>query len=117
MTRQQRRYEERKQEKEKQRKPIEELVFNRYKGFIPSKGDFWNVRIDGKLHPKWREKHRSVIADVNINDIEKMIKEDGTLEPWPRYTNDTDVLLYSETIATIVTPTSELKKKYETVTK
>jgi len=26
-------------------------------------------------------------------------------------------LLYSETIATIVTPTSELKKKYETVTK
>ena len=46
-----------------------------------------------------------------------MIKEDGTLEPWPRYTNDTDVLLYSETIATIVTPTSELKKKYETVTK
>ena len=46
-----------------------------------------------------------------------MIKEDGTLEPRPRYTNDTDVLLYSETIATIVTPTSELKKKYETVTK
>ena len=46
-----------------------------------------------------------------------MNKEDGTLEPWPRYTNDTDVLLYSETIATIVTPTSELKKKYETVTK
>ena len=45
------------------------------------------------------------------------IKEDGTLEPWPRYTTDTDVLLYSETIATIVTPTSELKKKYETVTK
>ena len=46
-----------------------------------------------------------------------LIKEDGTLEPWPRYTTDTDVLLYSETIATIVTPTSELKKKYETVTK
>ena len=46
-----------------------------------------------------------------------MIKEDGTLEPWPRYTTDTDVLLYSETIATIATPTSELKKKYETVTK
>ena len=45
------------------------------------------------------------------------IKEDGTLEPWPRYTTDTDVLLYSETIATIVTPTAELKKKYETVTK
>ena len=45
------------------------------------------------------------------------INEDGTLEPWPRYTTDTDVLLYSETIATIVTPTSELKKKYETVTK
>ena len=30
---------------------------------------------------------------------------------------DTDVLLYSETIATIVTPTSELKKKYETLLK
>ena len=45
------------------------------------------------------------------------IKEDGTLEPWPRYTTDTDVLLYSETIATIVTPTEEIKKKYETVTK
>ena len=46
-----------------------------------------------------------------------LIKDDGTLEPWPRYTNDTDILLYSETIATIVTPTAELKKKYETVTK
>ena len=46
-----------------------------------------------------------------------LITKDGTLEPWPRYTTDTDVLLYSETIATIVTPKSELKKKYETVTK
>ena len=46
-----------------------------------------------------------------------LIKEDGTLEPWPRYTVDTDILLYSETIATIVTPTAELKKKYELVTK
>ena len=46
-----------------------------------------------------------------------LVKEDGTLEPWPRYTTDTDVLLYSETIATIVSPTSELLKKYETVTK
>ena len=46
-----------------------------------------------------------------------LIKDDGTLEPWPRYTTDTDILLYSETIATIVTPTAELKKKYETVTK
>ena len=46
-----------------------------------------------------------------------LIKEDGTLEPWPRYTIDTDILLYSETIATIVTPTAELKKKYELVTK
>ena len=45
------------------------------------------------------------------------INEDGTLEPWPRYTTDTDVLLYSETIATIVEPTNEIKKKYETVTK
>ena len=46
-----------------------------------------------------------------------LVREDGTLEHWPRYTTDTDVLLYSETIATIVTPTAELKKKYETVTK
>ena len=46
-----------------------------------------------------------------------LIKKDGTLEPWPRYTIDTDILLYSETIATIVTPTAELKKKYELVTK
>ena len=46
-----------------------------------------------------------------------LIKADGTLEPWPRYTIDTDILLYSETIATIVTPTAELKKKYKTVTK
>ena len=46
-----------------------------------------------------------------------LVKEDGTLEPWPRYTVDTDILLYSETIATIVTPTAELKKKYELVTK
>ena len=46
-----------------------------------------------------------------------LVKQDGTLEPWPRYTVDTDILLYSETIATIVTPTAELKKKYELVTK
>ena len=45
------------------------------------------------------------------------IREDGTLEPWPRYTIDTDVMLYSDKIATIVEPTSELKKKYELVTK
>ena len=45
-----------------------------------------------------------------------LIKEDGTLEPWPSYTVDTDILLYSETIATIVTPTAELTKKYELVT-
>ena len=24
-----------------------------------------------------------------------LIKDDGTLEPWPSYTNDTDILLYS----------------------
>ena len=46
-----------------------------------------------------------------------LIREDGTLEPWPRYTTAPDILLYSETIATIVTPTAELKKKYNTVTK
>ena len=46
-----------------------------------------------------------------------MIKDDGTLEPWPRYTNDTDILLYSETIATIVEPDADIRKKYEIVTK
>ena len=46
-----------------------------------------------------------------------MIREDGTLEPWPRYTIDTDVLLYSETIATIVEPDDQIRKKYEIVTK
>ena len=46
-----------------------------------------------------------------------LIRDDGTLEPWPRYTTDTDVLLYSETLATIVEPTNEIKKKYEIVTK
>ena len=46
-----------------------------------------------------------------------LIKDDGTLEPWPRYTNDTDILLYSETIATIVEPDDDIKKKYEIVTK
>ena len=46
-----------------------------------------------------------------------LIKDDGTLEPWPRYTTDTDILLYSETIATIVEPDDDIKKKYEIVTK
>ena len=46
-----------------------------------------------------------------------LIKDDGTLEPGPRYTTDTDVLLYAETLATIVEPTNEIKKKYEIVTK
>ena len=46
-----------------------------------------------------------------------LIREDGTLEPWPRYTTDTDILLYSETIATIVEPDDQIRKKYEIVTK
>ena len=46
-----------------------------------------------------------------------LITKDGTLEPWPRYTTDTDVLLYSETLATIVEPDDAIRKKYETVTK
>ena len=46
-----------------------------------------------------------------------LIRQDGTLEPWPRYTNDTDILLYSETIATIVEPDDDIKKKYEIVIK
>ena len=46
-----------------------------------------------------------------------LIKDDGTLEPWPRYTDDVDILIYSEFIATIVNATSAMKAKYKTVTK
>tara|TARA_B100000424_G_scaffold140902_1_gene107066 strand:+ start:1945 stop:2184 length:240 start_codon:yes stop_codon:yes gene_type:complete len=45
------------------------------------------------------------------------IKDDGTLEPWPRYTDDVDILIYSEFIATIVNATSAMKAKYKAVTK
>ena len=40
-----------------------------------------------------------------------LIKDDGTLEPWPRYTDDVDILIYSEIIATIVNATSAMKAK------
>ena len=46
-----------------------------------------------------------------------LIKDDGTLEPWPNYTDDVDVLIYSETRATIVNASSAMKAKYKTVTK
>ena len=46
-----------------------------------------------------------------------LIKDDGTLEPWPRYTDDVDILIYSEFIATIVNATSAMKAKYKAVTK
>ena len=46
-----------------------------------------------------------------------LIKGDGTLEPWPRYTDDVDILIYSEFIATIVNATSAMKAKYKAVTK
>ena len=46
-----------------------------------------------------------------------LIKDDGTLEPWPSYTDDVDILIYSEIIATIVNATSAMKAKYKTVTK
>ena len=46
-----------------------------------------------------------------------MVKDDGTLHPWPLHTVDTDILLYSETLATIVEPTEEIRAKYESVTK
>ena len=45
-----------------------------------------------------------------------LIKDDGTLEPWPRYTDDVDILIYSEFIATIVNATSAMKAKYKAVT-
>ena len=46
-----------------------------------------------------------------------LIKDDRTLEPWPSYTDDVDILIYSEIIATIVNATSAMKAKYKTVTK
>ena len=46
-----------------------------------------------------------------------LIKEDGTLEPWPSYTDDVDILIYSDFIATIVNATSAMKAKYKAVTK
>ena len=32
------------------------------------------------------------------------INDDGTLAPWPLHTDDEDVLIYSDTIATILEP-------------
>ena len=46
-----------------------------------------------------------------------LIKDDGTLEPWPSYTDDVDILIYSDFIATIVNATSAMKAKYKAVTK
>ena len=46
-----------------------------------------------------------------------LIKDDGTLEPWPLHTNDEDVLIYSDTIATILEPKQEILDKYKMVTK
>ena len=45
-----------------------------------------------------------------------LVKDDGTLDPWPRYSNDDDVLLYSESLATMVEPTDDIRKKYKQVT-
>ena len=45
-----------------------------------------------------------------------LVKDDGTFEPWPRYSNDDDVLLYSESLATMVEPTDDIRKKYKQVT-
>ena len=46
-----------------------------------------------------------------------LIKDDGTLEPWPLHTDDEDVLIYSDTIATILEPKQEILDKYKMVTK
>ena len=46
-----------------------------------------------------------------------LIKDGGTLEPWPSYTDDVDILIYSDFIATIVNATSAMKAKYKAVTK
>lgn len=44
------------------------------------------------------------------------VKNDGTLEPWPLHTVDDDVLIYSDTIATILEPKEDVLKKYKTCT-
>ena len=41
------------------------------------------------------------------------ITTDGMLEPWPLHTDDQDVLIYSDTIATILEPTQEILDKYK----
>ena len=46
-----------------------------------------------------------------------LIKDDGTLEPWPSYTDDVDILIYSDFISTIINATSAMKAKYKAVTK
>ena len=46
-----------------------------------------------------------------------LIKDDGTLAPGPSDTDDVDILIYSEIIATIVNATSVMKAKYKAVTK
>jgi len=46
-----------------------------------------------------------------------MVRDDGTLAPWPIWSNDDEILLYSETLATIVEPAEEIRLKYEQVTK
>ena len=45
------------------------------------------------------------------------INDDGTLAPWQLHTDDEDVLIYSDTIATILEPKEEILKKYKMVTK
>jgi|TARA_B100000214_G_scaffold356573_1_gene315298 hypothetical protein len=45
------------------------------------------------------------------------ITSDGMLEPWPLHTVDEDVLIYSDTIATILEPKKEILEKYKMVTK
>lgn len=40
------------------------------------------------------------------------VSPNGTLTPWPLHTVDDDVLIYSDTIATILEPTPELAEKY-----
>ena len=45
-----------------------------------------------------------------------VVSENGTLEPWPLHTTDDDVLIFSDTIATILEPKEEILKKYKTCT-
>jgi hypothetical protein len=45
-----------------------------------------------------------------INPYQYLTKED--LKPWPKITNQTELMIHSDSILTIVEPTPEITEKY-----